>query len=219
MPALTLVSHPTCPFVQRAAIALLEKGVPFERVDIDLDAKPDWFLARSPLGKVPILIVGEAVLFESSVIGEYVEETTPNPLHPADPLERARHRALVEYAAQALVDSYQLQVAADEAVVREKAAALHKKLEWMEGLLGAGPLFAGDRFTFVDAAFAAVFRPLPAFEAVAPLGLFDGLPKVQAWSSALAARPSVRGSVPAEYMEVLWASLARRGSWIASRRS
>src|SRR5690606_14684875 len=66
MPALTLVSHHLCPYVQRAVIALLEKGVPFERVYINLDEKPAWFRQISPLGKVPLLKVGdEAVLFES----------------------------------------------------------------------------------------------------------------------------------------------------------
>jgi len=51
---LTLISHPLCPFVQRAVIVLLEKGVAFDRVNVDLSAKPDWFLALSPTGKVPV---------------------------------------------------------------------------------------------------------------------------------------------------------------------
>ncbi|TGU31135.1 glutathione S-transferase family protein, partial [bacterium M00.F.Ca.ET.152.01.1.1] len=54
---LTLVSHHLCPYVQRAAIALAEKAVPFERVNVDLADKPDWFRAISPLGKVPLLRV------------------------------------------------------------------------------------------------------------------------------------------------------------------
>ena len=49
--ALKLISHKLCPYVQRAVIALTEKGVPFERIDIDLANKPDWFLKISPLGK------------------------------------------------------------------------------------------------------------------------------------------------------------------------
>ena len=53
MPKLTLISHKLCPYVQRAVIALNEKGVPFERIDIDLADKPDWFLKISPPGKVP----------------------------------------------------------------------------------------------------------------------------------------------------------------------
>ncbi len=55
--ALKLISHKLCPYVQRAVIALKEKGVPFERIDIDLANKPDWFLKISPLGKVPVLLV------------------------------------------------------------------------------------------------------------------------------------------------------------------
>lgn len=69
MTALTLISHPLCPFVQRAVIVLLEKGVEFDRIDVDLSAKPDWFLALSPTGKVPVLKVRQAnaedaILFE-----------------------------------------------------------------------------------------------------------------------------------------------------------
>src|SRR6266478_9574691 len=88
-PKLTLISHKLCPYVQRAVIALTEKGVPFERIDIDLANKPDWFLAISPLGKTPVLQVGDTAIFESAVILEYLEETEPKPLHPADALARA----------------------------------------------------------------------------------------------------------------------------------
>jgi glutathione S-transferase len=55
--SLNLISHKLCPYVQRAVVALNEKGVPFERIDIDLANKPDWFLKLSPLGKVPVLAV------------------------------------------------------------------------------------------------------------------------------------------------------------------
>ncbi len=51
----TLVSHHLCPYVQRVAIALREKAVPFERRDVDLAHKPAWFTDISPLGKVPLL--------------------------------------------------------------------------------------------------------------------------------------------------------------------
>ena len=61
MPDLKLISFDLCPYVQRAAIILTEKGVPFERVTIDLANKPGWFLEISPLGKVPLLRVDDAV--------------------------------------------------------------------------------------------------------------------------------------------------------------
>jgi glutathione S-transferase len=112
MPKLMLVSHDLCPYVQRAVIALTEKGVPFDRVDIDLASKPDWFLAISPLGKVPLLRVDDAVIFESAVILEYLEETQPKPLYPVDSLARARHRGMIELGSAVLSDIWGLETAA-----------------------------------------------------------------------------------------------------------
>ena len=72
---LTLVSHVLCPYVQRVAIALAEKGVAHDRVTVDLADKPGWFLEISPPGRTPVLKVGDAALFESAAILEYLEET------------------------------------------------------------------------------------------------------------------------------------------------
>src|SRR5436853_4889744 len=102
--ALKLISHKLCPYVQRAVIALAEKDVPFERIDIDLANKPDWFLKVSPLGKTPVLLVGEQAIFESAVILEYLEETEARALHPADALRRAEHRAFIEFGSAVLTD-------------------------------------------------------------------------------------------------------------------
>ena len=124
---LKLISHKLCPYVQRAVIALTEKGVPFERIDIDLANKPDWFLKISPLGKTPVLLVGDTAIFESAVILEYLEETQPNPLHPADPLARAEHRAWIEFDSAVLNDIAGLEVATDEATFAAKAKQLRAK--------------------------------------------------------------------------------------------
>lgn len=211
MQTLTLVSHHLCPYVQRAVIALTEKGVPFERLTIDLADKPDWFLALSPLGKVPLLKVGETgVLFESAVICEYLEDTQPPPLHPADPLERARHRAMVEFASAILGDIWCLETARDGQVAEAKAAALKAKFAWIERNLGAGPYFAGARFSLVDAAFGPAFRYFDTFDEIVDYGIFAGAPKVRAWRAALAERPSVRNAVAADYAERLRAFLARQ---------
>ena len=99
---LVLVSHPLCPYVQRVAILLAEKGVPFERRDIDLRDKPRWFLEVSPLGKTPVLLVDGQPGFESAVICEYLDETASPRLHPADPLRRAQHRSWSEFGSAVL---------------------------------------------------------------------------------------------------------------------
>lgn len=104
MPKLTLISHHLCPYVQRAVIALREKRVPFERIDVDLANKPAWFNTLSPLGKTPVLKAGDVAIFESAVILEYLEETQPLPLHPPDPLRRAEHRSWIEFGSATLDD-------------------------------------------------------------------------------------------------------------------
>ena len=71
-PQYTLISHPLCPYVQRAVITLEEQGIVYKRIDIDLANKPDWFKKISPLGKVPVLVIDDdTVIFESAIISEY----------------------------------------------------------------------------------------------------------------------------------------------------
>lgn len=220
MSQLTLVSHHLCPYVQRAAIALLEKGVPFHRVMVDLAAKPHWFTAISPLGKVPLLRVprpdgGEAVLFESAVICEYIEETQPGPaLHPGDPLERARHRGWMEFGSAILGDIWGLETAVDPDLFETKRCALRDKLARVEATLTAGPFFAGEAFSLVDAVFAPIFRYFDLFDRIADLGAFERLSGVTAWRRALADRPSVRDAVDGDYGRRLQAFLERHDAYL-----
>lgn len=212
--SLKLISHKLCPYVQRAVIALKEKGVPFERVDIDLANKPDWFLKLSPLGKVPVLVVatekGEVALFESNVICEYIEETQGGTkLHPAAALERAEHRAWMEFGSAVLGDLWGLETTTDPATFESKRQALAAKFVRVEAALGAGPYFAGAGFSMVDAVFAPVFRYFDLFDELTELGIFKDLPKVRAWRAGLAKRPSVRTAVGADYPQLLRAFLVR----------
>src|SRR5262245_44705320 len=199
---LTLISHRLCPYVQRAVIALAEKGVRFERRDIDLAHKPDWFLRVSPLGKTPVLLVGETAIFESAVILEYLEETQPNPLHPADPLARAEHRAFIEFGSAILDDIAGLYAAADEIAFDAKTAALNSKFARIDARL-EGPWFDGERYSLVDVVFGPVFRYLDAFDRIGDFGILTGLPKIAAWRRALASRTTVQAAVAPEYPALL----------------
>mgnify|MGYP003113323110 FL=1 len=214
---ITLVSHALCPYVQRIAIVLAEKGVPHDRVTVDLANKPDWFLAISPLGRTPVLKVGDAALFESGAILEYLEETQPNPLHPADPVERARHRAWIGFGSETLNDIAGFYSAPDDATLEAKAAALHARFRMLEAHLGQGPWFAGDRFSLVDAVFAPVFRYLDTFERIGEFGFLEDLEKVLAWRTALAARPTARDAVASDYGDRLAEFLRRRAGALARR--
>ena len=214
MPRLVLVSHKLCPYVQRAAIALAEKDVPFERRDVDLANKPDWFKAVSPLGKTPVLLVGDVAIFESAVILEYLEETQANPLHPTTPLARAEHRGWIEFGSAVLNDIAGLYAAPDERAFAVRVDALRAKFERLEQRL-AGPWFDGARFSLVDAVFGPVFRYFDAFDRVGDFRILAGLPKVAAWREALATRPSIEAAVGSEYPALLWEFLRARKSHLS----
>lgn len=217
-PELVLVSHALCPYVQRAAIVLAEKGVVFTRRDVDLSFKPAWFTALSPLGKTPVLLAGDQALFESAVICEYLEDTHGPRLHPADALLRARHRAWMEFGSAMLNTIAGFYNAADDAALQARRDELEGRLAQLEPQLAAGgPYFAGPCFSIVDAVFAPVFRYFDAFEQAGLGSFMGGLPRVQAWRAALAARPSVRQAVAPAYPQTLLQFLRARGSALSHR--
>lgn len=219
--SLTLISHPLCPFVQRAVIVLLEKGVLFDRTDVDLAAKPDWFLALSPTGKVPVLKVRQsvgtdAVLFESMVICEYLEETQGGvPMYPIDALSRARQRAWIEFGTPAFADAWQFLNATDHPIADAKRAAFRDKLQRLELALGSGAYFGGVDFGMVDAVYAPLFRYFDIVDPAASLPIFEELPRVSAWRTALAARSSVIDAVGEDYAERFRSHLHRHQALLA----
>jgi glutathione S-transferase len=212
---LKLISHRLCPYVQRAVVALTEKGIAFERIDIDLANKPDWFLAISPLGKTPVLLVGDVPIFESAVILEYLEETQPKPLHPVDPLARAEHRAWIEYGSAVLNDVAGFYAAPDQATFKAKASQLEQRFARLETRVAASPWFDGGRFSLVDAAFGPVFRYFDVFDEIADFGIVAGKPKLKRWRASLSARSSVRSAVSADYPSLLRDFIERRKSWLS----
>jgi glutathione S-transferase len=184
-------------------------------VTVDLDARPDWFTAISPTGKVPLLRVarppGEVILFESSVICEFLEEVHPSPaLHPVDPLERAVHRGWMEFGSALLGDIWGLETAREATTLERHRGALLAKVRRLDGALGEGPFFAGAKFSLVDAVFAPAWRYFDTFETLVDLDVFANAPKVSAWRSALAQRPSVKRAVAADYGDRLIDFLRRQ---------
>jgi len=212
--ALKLISHKLCPYVQRAVIALTEKGVAFERIDIDLADKPDWFLKLSPLGKTPVLVVGDKAIFESAVILEYLEETQAHPLHPADALSRAEHRGWIEFGSAVLNDIAGFYAAKDEAAFQVKTTQLAEKFARLEAR-AAAPWFDGEKFSLVDAVFGPVFRYFDVFDEIGDFGILTGKPGLARWRQSLAARPSVRNAVSPDYPALLRDFITRRQSWLS----
>jgi glutathione S-transferase len=93
---ITLYDADRCPYCARVRIALAEKGIEYETVEVDLDDRPAWIYEKNPLGRVPVLEEDTFVLAESAVIDEFLDDRYPDPpLWPADPADRALGRMLV----------------------------------------------------------------------------------------------------------------------------
>lgn len=212
---LELISHHLCPYVQRSVIVLIEKNIPHKRTYIDLNNKPQWFNQISVTGKVPLLKVNDTqVLFESMVICEYLNEVTPDSLHPQDALIKAQHRSWNEFASQILNNIAQLYNAKNRRDFVEFCTQLGKKFERLEGEVTL-PYFSGSHFCMTDAAFGPVFRYFDVLECYFEAELFTDLPKVKEWREALAQRESIKQAVPQDYFEKLTIFLLNRHSYIS----
>ena len=77
---------------------MIEKEIPFELTEVDLRNKPDWFLAVSPYGKVPVIVDDGQTIYESAIINEYLDEKYISiPMMPEEPVERAKARIWMDY--------------------------------------------------------------------------------------------------------------------------
>lgn len=167
-----LIDAPRCPYCARVRIALAEKGLSYERVEIDLQDRPPWLYELNPNGRVPVLDDGFA-LPESAVIMGYLEDRYPAPsLLPDDPVERARAHLLVFRFDDYLGDEY---YAFRRGEPNELTARLHA-------------LDVGQSL-FADIAYAPwVIRARDM------LGV-DLPERLEAWLAELSERPSVAAEV------------------------
>ena len=97
-----LYDYPDCPFAQKVRVVLAEKELEYETVFVDLRTgehrQNAEFLKLNPYGKVPVLIDDEVVVYDSTIINEYLEDEYPHPhLMPEDSGARARVRTLEDY--------------------------------------------------------------------------------------------------------------------------
>lgn len=196
-----LVSFELCPFVQRAVIMLREKQLAFEIKYIDLQQAPEWFLAISPMGKVPLLRWNGEVLFESAVICEFLNESYPPSFHPESALQRAKHRAYVEFSSFLLGVEYAASLAKTAENYTKQRALLQQELAKLEPQLTADGHFDHCELCLVDVAFAPFFMRLALLDQAMTHYSLASLPKIAAWSTRLLALPSVQGSVIPKFEE------------------
>lgn len=214
-----LCSFKTCPWVQRAAIVLREKQVPYDITYIDRDHRPDWFRAISPHSKVPVLqIDGKDALFESNAIAEFLEETAAPRLHPEDPVARARNRAWTDYVTTFASAVSNTMYADSEEEFTARAAKLAEPFGKLDAELAkrgnAGPYFNGPKLSLVDAAYAPFLQRYTFMDKVRPLGVIEKFPHLAAWRDALVAAPAVKSSTVSDIEAVWQENLIARKRWL-----
>ena len=200
MADIEFITAEACPFAQRTHLTLIEKGIDFDRTEVDLGDKPDWFEALSPYGKVPVLRRGGDIVYESSIINEYIEQIHPEPaILPADP-GTARKRAHLDRLRERRVHRLVLQAAA-RAGYRPSARARrrHRRPPRIHGGTRGSPSSVvaptgwGPKCPLVD------FDIYPHFERFAVLTHYRGVEvpahcaRLRRWLAAMAERPSVPG--------------------------
>ena len=202
-------------------IVLRTKKVDFEVTYINLREKPDWFLKISPHGKVPVLSVGDDVLFESNAIAEFLDETVSPQLHPTDAIKRARNRAWTDFVpdfSKGLSAAYRRDTVEE---MEEGRADAEKVLAKLEDAIknergNDGPYFNGNTLCLVDAAYAPFLQRFMIAEAKLNTGLLDVFPLVRAWTEALLATDLVTGSVAETFVPEFKASMTRYGYHIGT---
>ena len=197
------------------------KQVEFEVTYIDLTDKPDWFLAISPHGKVPVLKVNDQILFESNAIAEYLDEVVSPRVHPEDPIKRAQNRAWTDFVpdfAKALSATYYTKSREETDKAIEAAPKAIAKIE--DAIArergNDGPYFNGDTLCLVDAAYAPFFQRFMITDAQLKTGLLEQFPLTKAWADALMANETVTGSVVADFNKKFEERLTQRGFWVGS---
>jgi glutathione S-transferase len=190
-------SSPNC---QRVKVVLEEKKIPYETVNIDLRAgaqKTPEYLKINPYGKVPAMVDGDTVLYESCIINEYLDEKYGSPrLMPSDPAARAKARILIDFGLTQMDGVYtklRMEMTKEEKdrnreTVDAAKQDIKKRLQRLEEELGDKEYLLGD-FSLVDADLIPRFTRLEGFGVLPD----PSLPRLSRYLARMKERPSVKG--------------------------
>ena len=212
--SLVLLGGSVSPFVRKARVFLVEKGLDFEHTQVNPFAGPPGWREISPLGRIPALKDGDRVINDSSVIALYLEKRFPTPaLYPSDPYDYARALWFEEYMDGGVVPLLGPKVffplvlqplfsggtppsAEVEAIAKktfeEDAAPL---FAYLEKELGDRDYFVGNQITIADITVAAALVN-PRHAGYAPER--KKFPKLRAFLDRMWSRPSLKKCIDEE---------------------
>ncbi|MEH2063805.1 MAG: glutathione S-transferase family protein [Nostoc sp.] len=185
-------------FSQRTRVVLLEKGIDFTPIEIDLQNKPDGYTQISRYGKVPAIKHGDIEIYESAIINEYLDEVFPEPpLLPRDPAKKAIARIWIDYANTRFVPAFNKFLRGKDTQEQEQGrkefteALLYLEEEGL-GKLSNGNYWLGDQFSLVDISFYPWFERLPLLEHFRKFTLPAETTGLQTWWNLVRDRQSIQ---------------------------
>ncbi|MFK5913717.1 MAG: glutathione S-transferase family protein [Woeseiaceae bacterium] len=196
MKELQFYSNDVCPFAYRVRLALAEKQIDYESIEVDLQNIPDDYYRISKAGKVPLIKHGDGIVWESTVINEYIEDAFPDiPLLPATAIERAQARLWIDYCNTSFQPNYcglvfELDESKHDAVRKQLITAL----DFMEQGLAesTGPYWMGEQLTLVDLTYYPFFEHTPVLSHYRQFNLDDKYQQINNWIKIMQTRPSVK---------------------------
>ena len=190
-----------CPFGQKVRIALAEKGLTYDLVQVDITKgehrHPDFF-RLNPFGRVPVLVDEDTTIYDSTIINEYLEDEYPEPpiLPPVgSSAMRARARRLEDFADTSFTPQVgQLMAELGKPDAERNAERLQRLNQAVERVLDyLNQELAGAQFLVTDFSVAEIGF-IPRLLVLPNLGIEAGTnrPNVDGWIKRLLERPSLR---------------------------
>jgi len=198
---LKLLGRITSGNVQKVAWLLEELGVAYTREDFGRqfgNTETDEYRALNPNAKVPTLVDGDTVIWESNTILRYLASQQASPLYPSDLAARSQVERWMDWQLNALNPFYMAVFketrkpeAERSASLAEDAKGMSEQLALLEGQLAGQDYLAGGDLTLADICLGPIVNRCLSFPVERP-----AFPKLEAWRDRIAARPAFAKGVP-----------------------
>lgn len=211
-----LISFKLCPFAQRAIILLKAQNIDYQMNYINPMDTPNWFKKISPTGQVPLLKVDDKIVFESSVITEFINDIGGGNMHPSDDIIKANNRSWIAFSSTMFDDLFNI-ITGDEEKFNLSKKSLFNKLEKIEQIKNNSSFFNGDKFKMIDAAFAPIFMRINWINKFTNNAIsLEKFTKLNNWSGEILALDFVKNSVVEGLDDVYYSNIENREGFLST---
>lgn len=153
---------------------------------MNLKNKPEDLVRQNPYGKVPVLVDGDGVIYESAILNEYLEEKFPQVrLMPSDPLLRSKARIWIDFM------NTRLHPAASDLQhdrnLDKAGGNMKQHLQTLDKEMAGKDYLVGDEYSLADITFIPFYTRRDRYKVI----IDDNYPNVKRWAERLIARPQV----------------------------